>query len=134
MLRFHASIVLSALAGLLVTTGCDTESELPDELSIERQPDRDDDDDDDDADEEESQYAECDYLGSDRTCGDAGESVQFCAWVLNEDSGEVGKYWGECVEAPECELWSCREDDGALCDLLDGKPQWVADGCAGWNP
>ncbi|MBL4686842.1 MAG: hypothetical protein JKY37_19750 [Nannocystaceae bacterium] len=120
---------LALLAAMTATVGCDSDTEIPDELVL----DREDHDDETDADGEpraESQVlAACEYLGADRTCGAESSSVQFCAWLFNEDTHEVSTYWGECVAEPECSLWSCRESDDALCDLVDGKPQWIPESC-----
>ena len=124
-------VSLAAAMGLFAAVGCDVENdrEIHDELI-----DAHDDDDqeelhkDPDPGPASQELAACDWLGADRTCGEDG--VQFCAWLYNEDTAEVSTYWGECIEEPECTLWSCRDDDEALCDLVDGKPQWVPHSCS----
>ena len=122
---------LAFVTAVITVVGCDSDTEIPDEFTLERG-----DDDDGDAGPEmsdprpESQVlAACEWLGSDRSCGGESEGVQFCAWIFNEETREVSTYWGECVAEPECSLWSCRDEDAALCDLVDGKPQWRPDSC-----
>ena len=122
-------LTLALLSGLGVVTGCDTESELPDDLvgpSVDM-AEVDETDDDDGA--LVGELSACESLGADRSCGPADEHIQFCAWLYNDETREVATYWGECVPEPECSLWACRETDGALCDLVDGRPQWVAESC-----
>ena len=125
--RIAASFVL--FSGLTAAAGCDTETGLPDDLVVV-------DDDDSEVEPQTTEpYAEsqsmdaCEVLGADRSCGERGDGIQFCAWLYNEDVDEIATYWGECVDEAECTLWSCREDDDALCELVDGKPQWVTNGC-----
>lgn len=126
-LKIAARIAL--IAGLTAAVGCDAETDIPDDLVMvdpgepELEPQTD------------EPYAEsqtmdaCETLGADRTCGERGDGIQFCAWLYNEDIDEIATYWGECVPEPDCSLWSCRDSDDALCDLVDGKPQWVTNGC-----
>jgi len=121
---------LALFCGLIAATGCDAGTEFPDDLVVV------DDGDDSEAEPEmdepyvDSQAMDaCEVLGADRTCGERGDGIQYCAWLYNEDVEETATYWGECVDKAECTLWSCREDDDALCDLVDGKPQWVTNGC-----
>lgn len=122
---------LAFLTSLTAVVGCDTDTEIPDELVLDRgDEDAEDDGASDDSPDAESQALNsCQLLGSDRSCGADDDGVQFCAWLYNEETAEVATYWGECVSEPECSLWSCRDRDQALCDLVDGKPQWVAQSC-----
>ena len=125
--RIAASFAL--LTGLTAAVGCDADTELPDDLVVV------DDDETDIEPQTDEPYAEshtmdaCEVLGADRSCGKRGDGIQYCAWLYNEDVEEIATYWGECVDEPECTLWSCRDSDDALCDLVDGKPQWVTDSC-----
>ncbi len=130
--RIASSLVF--LTAITAAVGCDSETEIPDELSLERTDDDDDDGDDAGADSNDPRpeaqvLAACEWLGADRSCGDASQGVQFCAWIYNKEAREVSTYWGECIDEPECSLWSCRDEDAALCDLVDGKPQWRPDAC-----
>ncbi|MEM6992459.1 MAG: hypothetical protein AAF721_18240 [Myxococcota bacterium] len=123
---------LAFLTALTAVVGCDSETDLPEEIVLDRDEG---DDDGDDAQATDTQrpatqtLAACEWLGADRSCGDEAEGIQFCAWLYNDETREVSTYWGECIAKPECSLWSCRDGDAALCDLVDGKPTWTPDAC-----
>lgn len=124
---------LALVTGLWMAAGCDSEEEIRGEIIGHGEDGEDGDADPAAASADKSrldQLLACEWLGADRNCGEADDGVQFCAWLYNEETREVSTYWGECVQEAECTLWSCRAGDDALCDLVDGKPQWVADSCA----
>lgn len=114
---------------MILGTGCDIDPDIPDDVTVDGDNDESSGADDETPPMAAEALTSCKWLGADRTCGGDRKGVQFCAWLYNEKTDRVSTFWGACIDKPECSLWSCREQDAALCDLVDGRPQWMPNAC-----